>query len=339
MFNYNWKIQSGYPAKGIEKHNNNVFTTFACGGGSSMGYKLAGYNVIAANDIDPQMAKVYKKNHNPKYFFKCGIEELLNKDLPKELYNIDILDGSPPCSTFSMAGSREKKWGKEYQFREGQTKQILDDLFFQFIKLANKIKPKIIVAENVKGLLQGNAKGYVVEIINQLEKIGYKTQIFLLNSATMGVPQKRERVFFISTRKDLKLPKLNLQFNEKSITFNKIDEKEKMEKDLLPSQKKYWNKTQPGKSLSTVHPKGSFFNYIKIAPNKVVNTIISGGSYLHWKYQRRLNKNEIIKISSFPSDYDFLDIEPQYLMGMSVPPIMMAQISYQIYLQLLKKTL
>ena len=77
-------------------------TTFACGGGSTMGYKLAGYDVVAANDIDPQMAKVYKANHNPKQFFLCGIKELLERnDLPQ----VDVLDGSPPCSVFSMGVS------------------------------------------------------------------------------------------------------------------------------------------------------------------------------------------------------------------------------------------
>lgn len=84
------------------------------------------------------------------------------KDYPKELYNLDILDGSPPCSTFSLAGEREKNWGKSKKFREGQAYQVLDDLFFEFIKLAEKLKPKIIVAENVKGILMGNAKDMLI---------------------------------------------------------------------------------------------------------------------------------------------------------------------------------
>src|SRR6185503_9599664 len=119
-----------------------------------------------------------------------------------EFYNLDILDGSPPCSTFSMAGSREEAWGKEKQFREGQAMQTLDDLFFDFIALANKLKPKVIIAENVKGLIQGNAKGYVKEIYQKFEDTGYNVQLFLLNAATMGVPQRRERVFFIGLRND-----------------------------------------------------------------------------------------------------------------------------------------
>ena len=81
--------------------------------------------------------------------------------------------------------------------------QILDDLFFDFIATAKKLKPKVVVAENVKGIIEGKAKGYVKLILKGFDEIGYNTQLFLLNSSRMGVPQVRERVFFIGVRKDL----------------------------------------------------------------------------------------------------------------------------------------
>lgn len=75
------------------------------------------------------------------------IRDFLEKeDLPEDLYNLDILDGSPPCSTFSMAGDRENSWNKLKVFREGQKKQRLDDLFFVFIALVKKLQPKVAVA-------------------------------------------------------------------------------------------------------------------------------------------------------------------------------------------------
>jgi DNA (cytosine-5)-methyltransferase 1 len=111
------------------------------------------------------MIEAYKTNHNPKYAYLEPIQTFKNRtDLPAELYNLDILDGSPPCSSFSMAGNRDKDWGKEKKFREGQAEQVLDTLFFDFIDLAKKLQPKVVVAENVKGLLMGNAKDYVIEI-------------------------------------------------------------------------------------------------------------------------------------------------------------------------------
>ena len=100
-FNYEWNLSDGYPTKGVDYHGTTVFTTFSCGGGSSMGYKLAGYDVVGANDIDPQMMEVYKKNHNPKQYILGPIKDLLQRD---DLPEVDVLDGSPPCSTFSTTG-------------------------------------------------------------------------------------------------------------------------------------------------------------------------------------------------------------------------------------------
>ena len=153
--------------KSVPQNGLKVMTTFSCGGGSSMGYKLAGCDVIAANDIDPEMAYHYRLNLNPRHYFLCPIKDLLKKKLPQELHELDILDGSPPCSSFSMAGSREKGWGKEKKFREGQAEQVLDTLFFDFIDLAKELQPKVVVAENVKGLLMGEAKEYVKKIYKE----------------------------------------------------------------------------------------------------------------------------------------------------------------------------
>lgn len=335
MFNYNWKLSDGYPANKIKKHNHTVFSTFACGGGSTMGYKLAGFEVIGANDIDPQMARVYKKNHNPKYYYLESISKFNNrKNIPKDLLNLDILDGSPPCSAFSISGNRDKDWGVEKKFREGQSKQVLDDLFFEFIKTVDKLKPKIVIAENVKGIITGKAKGYTYEIIKRMNSIGYKTQVFLLNGATMGLPQARERVFFISYNQNYNLPKLKLEFNAKKIPFKEIDNgNTTVENKIYPSCLPYWKVCQPGKVLDSVHPRGSFFNYRKLSFNKVPSTITASNLPLHPKYERAINLDELLSIGSFPKDYNFLDIKPVYLVGMSVPPVMMANISYEVYKQ------
>ena len=101
LFPYKWNLADGYPSKNILKNNYNVFGTFICGGGSTMGYKLAGFNHLGGVEIDPPIADVYKTNHNPKYLYIEDIREYNKRnDLPMELYNLDILDGSPPCSTF-----------------------------------------------------------------------------------------------------------------------------------------------------------------------------------------------------------------------------------------------
>ena len=94
-----------------------------------MGYKLAGCEVIGNCEIDKKMNEIYNVNHHPKYSYCMDIRDFNQlQDIPDELYNLDILDGSPPCTTFSIAGLREETWGKLKKFREGQTEQTLDDL-------------------------------------------------------------------------------------------------------------------------------------------------------------------------------------------------------------------
>jgi len=172
-FPYKWTLAEA----NFTKDKGKVFSCFACDGGSTMGYKLAGFDVLGCNEIDPKMIEAYKTNHSPKYAFLEPIQTFKNRnDLPEELYNLDILDGSPPCSSFSMAGNRGDDWGKEKKFREGQAEQVLDTLFFDFIDLAKKLQPKVVIAENVKGLLIGEARAYVTRIYEAFDAAGYIVQ-------------------------------------------------------------------------------------------------------------------------------------------------------------------
>ena len=165
-----------------------------------MGYKLAGFDVIGCNEIDPRMNKVYVANHHPRLNYLCDIREMVTKELPAELYNLDVLDGSPPCSSFSICGAREDGWGKKKKFREGQAEQVLDTLFFDFIALAKRLQPKIVIAENVKGLIMGEAAQYVGRIGQAFEDAGYTATLTLCNGKYMGLPQMRERTFFVAIR-------------------------------------------------------------------------------------------------------------------------------------------
>lgn len=342
-FPYRWTLADGYPAAGIEYHGLKVFGTFVCGGGSTMGYKLAGYDHLGGVEIDPTIAKPYVANHKPKHFYLEDIR-LFNErqDLPAELYDLDLLDGSPPCSSFSMAGNRDKDWGKKKQFKEGQELQRLDDLVFEYCNTIIKLRPKVFLLENVKGIIAGNAKAYSKNIVKIMTEAGYQVQVFLLNAASMGVPQKRERVFFIGHRKELELQPLRLSFNEPAIPFYKVSAQSKSEGfefDIVPSHLPYYDQCKPGKALSSVHPKGNCFSTGKVDSTSVMHTITAdngGGRMLHDIEKRYLNNDEYKLGGSYPMDYDFKEVKPKYLIGMSVPPVMTAQIAHQIYLQWFK---
>lgn len=320
-----------------------------------MGYKLAGYNVIGCNEIDPRMARHYVKNLKPKCLFVEPIQEFkLRDDLPEELYNLDVLDGSPPCSTFSMAGNREKDWGRKKHFREGQQAQVLDTLFFDFIDLARKLQPKVVIAENVKGMLIGEAVNYVIRVREELEEAGYYVQHFLLNAAKMGVPQRRERVFFLCLRKDLaepvlqqatlfeKLPKIDMDFRGEEIPFGEIADYEG--DPLKPSALQLWKHREPGdRSLADacmrLRGKGSFFNNLFVYKDRVCPTITAHSEMLtHVDTPRQLSKMETVLASTFPVDYDFEEGKAWgYICGMSVPPVMMAQVADRVREQWLEK--
>ena len=325
--------------KSVPKNGLKVMSTFACGGGSSMGYKRAGCEVIAANDIDPEMAWHYKLNINPKHYFLCPIGDLLNQDLPSELHGIDILDGSPPCSTFSMAGSREKGWGKEKHFREGQAKQVLSDLFFDYLDLVGKLKPKVAIAENVKGMLIGNAKGYTKMVMARFKELGYRPQLFLLNGADCGVPQRRERVFFVAIRDDIQAPPLKLAPKHRWISSGEAtsdlqggndcnDEKITSSKELG-----YWTETTKGNALQEgclkATGKASWFNNVKLSNLKPACTLSSTfANFTHWSEPRRLTYREWKRLGSFPDDYQAKsDKIGKYMIGMSVPPKMTEQVA------------
>ena len=307
----------------VPKNGLRVMSTFACGGGSSMGYKRAGCEIVAANDIDPEMAWHYKRNLSPRNYFLCPIKDLIAADLPPELFDLDILDGSPPCSTFSMAGSREKAWSKDKHFREGQAKQVLSDLFFDYLDLVERLKPRVAIAENVKGMILGNAKGYTKMVMARFREVGYRPQLFLVNAADCGVPQRRERVFFCAIRDDIAAPPLQLAPKHRWVSAGEaIENCVGGKTHFTEVPKKFWHKTKEGKSFSSVSG-GSYFNSIKVDRSKPVNTLPSVDKIYHWSEPRSFTFLEWKRLGSFPDDYQAKsDKIGKYMIGMSVPPKM-----------------
>ncbi|MCJ7816518.1 MAG: DNA cytosine methyltransferase [Candidatus Aenigmarchaeota archaeon] len=198
----------------------NVVDLFAGPGGLSLGFELARvgrgrkiFNTLACVEIDPWACKTLRKNF-PKSVIVEGdirrddIKEYLEKICKKKT---DILVGGPPCQSFSTIGPRSGN------SRNKKDKYRYDGLYREFIDVAEKLSPKFVVFENVKGILsKRNGDEKVIDIIiSELEKLGYNlesenkrvtTKYVILNAADYGVPQTRERVFIIGNNIGTKNP-------------------------------------------------------------------------------------------------------------------------------------
>jgi Site-specific DNA methylase len=158
----------------------------------------------------------------------------------------------------------------------------------------------------------------------------------------MGVPQRRERTFFIARRKNLNLPSIKLSFNEKPISIKEsikdiFNEKGKDQNKSI--NKKYYNMCKPGEAFSKYHPKGSLFNWKRLDFDVPCPTITSSFQSLNYRPDEMVNlsDNQIKRLQTFPEDYNFNGTDVGYMCGMSVPPYMMNRVSYQIAKQIFKK--
>lgn len=182
-----------------------VVSFFSGCGGSCLGFKMAGYRVLWASEFIQAAAETYRANHPNTILDTRDIRKVEPEDILKatglKVGELDCMEGSPPCASFSTAGKREKHWGKAKKYSD--TVQRVDDLFFEYIRLLGGLKPKVFVAENVSGLVKGVAKGYFLEILAKLKACGYRVGCKVLDAQWLGVPQARQRTIFIGVREDL----------------------------------------------------------------------------------------------------------------------------------------
>ncbi len=353
LFPWKWTLRS--LRKKPPGGEGRVFSCFAGGGGSSMGWKLAGFDVVGCCEIDRRMAACYVANLGPRTLFCEPIQDFLHrKSLPEELFDLDVLDGSPPCSSFSMIGKRERDWGKRKKFREGQAYQVLDTLFFDFIELAKRLRPKVVVAENVPGLLIGNAVSYFDRIQEKFKKVGYKLVYRILDASRMGVPQRRRRLFIIGIRdnlcRNLKFgrslfvgsPTLDLRFSEDAIKFLNVRSDIGLKKGLTKHVKNLMDHIKMSdKFLSDINMRVrgiySGFTWRIAQDHRVAPTLIAGSPVLRSADHLFVSDEDIMAISSWPTDYDFCGQNANYVCGMSVPPVMMAQVACRIRDQWLRR--
>jgi len=353
--NKKYEIPSMREIANIEWNGCNVASTFSGCGGSSTGYRMAGYRVLYANEFVPAARESYEANKaDYTYVDPRDIREVKGSDILEKIGlgvgELDLLDGSPPCASFSVAGNREKDWGKIKKYSD--TKQRTDDLFFEFARILKEIQPKTFVAENVAGLAMGAAKDLLGTpqldmfneqddtILHTLMNCGYRVEAKVLNAADLGVPQSRRRLIFVGVRNDLnKSPvfpsPLPYTFTIRdAISDLQVEEGEEEDVKLPPSYAREYDKLDYGGSSDKI------FQLYRGDWDKPVGTIHAcpkGAGWTHPDDKRRFTIRELKRLSSFPFDFK---LEGGYTkqgerIGRSVPPIMMRTISDMILREIL----
>ena len=344
-----------------------VISTFAGGGGSSTGYRLAGGNILCVNEFVEQARITYKENYPDTIIMPDDIKQLTGKDFLEDAGiqkgELDILDGSPPCSAFSMCGTLGKSgskhsdgWGKTKKYSDGKIVENIEDLFFEYLRVAEEIKPKVIIGENVAGLLAGEAKLKLNEIVNTFEKIGYDVSYKILDASHFGVPQSRRRVIFIAVREDV-TEAIGLSFMNIAGIFpteskDVVTVGEALDGlELDPEEVKWCTDTwlnsahykdtaslmpdDPDKVLggNDFHPKGWHFNVKKMSRHHPAPTITTNADVCHFIAKRRLKISEIKRIMSLPDDFIVTGSMSQKIerCGRMVPSLMMKAIAESVY--------
>lgn len=168
-----------------------IVDLFAGCGGFSQGFKCAGFESVLALEIDEWASETFSANHSEVQVITGDVRDVVVSGLG--LPEIDGVIGGPPCQGFSLSGNRDPKDPR-------------NSLFMEFVRFVRELQPRFFVMENVLGLLSMKTREHrpVVEIIaEEFSKSGYRLMNIVLNAADFGVPQSRQRIFFIGLRSDL----------------------------------------------------------------------------------------------------------------------------------------
>ena len=305
-----------------QKNGFNYIELFAGAGGLSLGYEMAGFEGIAANEFMDQAVETYKQNFNHP-IIKGDIRK---KEVKNEIYElakdkpIDLISGGFPCKGFSLSGYRI----------------VTDDrnnLYEEMLEVVEHIRPKYVVMENVVGL-RSMLNGKVEEkILDDFESIGYAIDVTVLNSADYYVPQTRKRVIFIGNRVDRNnyYPKPLLSEDEYLTIKDAIQDLIDHPNDKDFNHVKTRHNDDMKERIAKVEEGDSLYdNYSdawKKSPWDEPSCTVKenhGGVNLHPKLPRVITPREMARIQSFPDDFIFKGAKKYQLkqIGNAVPPLL-----------------
>ena len=299
-----------------------VLSTFSGCGGSCLGFKQAGFSTLWASEFVEAARDTYRKNFPDVPIDARDIRtvepaEILTR-IGREAGDVDVMEGSPPCASFSTAGKGYKLWGETKRYSD--TSQRVDDLFFEYARILDGIRPRVFVAENVKGLQTGKSKGYYLKIKASLERCGYRVGAKVLDAQWLGVPQRRERLIFLGVREDLGIDPV----------FPKPWTYRYAVRDALPEIASYTLRNKFGQDfrffsrevLPTVDTIG-------ISAKNFYDLEVYERSGVHASEPRNFTIAELRTLCGFPADFELTGTFPQQWerLGRAVSPPMMKAIA------------
>lgn len=274
-----------------------------CGGFSFLNeeYKKTKFEITQANEFNPNAVKTYKKNfsHNIIEGDIWGLIDLV----PTEC---DVLIGGFPCQDISINGKRAGVDGK----RSG--------LYLAMVEAVKRSRPKIFIAENVKGLLMKYNEESLARVINDFSELGYNVSYKLYNSANFGVPQTRERVFIVGTLHGnplFKEPVDILHKNEWLTCYDAIHDLEMSDEDRIRNH--IWSKAKKSPDQGSRRLKED-------KPSQTIRAECHGNIQFHYKLDRRISMREAARLQSFPDNFVFESNlrETERQVGNAVPPVL-----------------
>ena len=324
-----------------------VISTFSGCGGSSLGYTMAGFRELLAVEWDEHAVKTFKANfpHVPVFrgdIAQLSVEQCLNM-AGIDAGELDLFEGSPPCQGFSTSGKRKFSDNRNQLFRE-------------YVRLLRGLQPKMVLMENVSGMVKGKMKLIFAEILRELKACGYQVSARLLNASHYGVPQARERMIFIGVRNDLGIAPSHPLGRLALITVKEAL-RDCAPSEIVPLTGKNLAKMQllrPGANAKekeraslAVFGKVSGFTLLRIkwhAPAPTILKTVSvsptfGAGLIMPDSDRYLSIAELKRLGSFPDEFQLEGTfeERWARIGNSVPPLLMRAIAQHIKTEILAR--
>ena len=312
-----------------------VISTFAGCGGSILGYQAAGFKELLAVEWEKDAVATLRMNFPDLLLHTGDIRELSAQALmdqagidPGEL---DLLDGSPPCQGFSTAGKRRVEDNR-------------NQLYNEFARLLEVLKPKAFVVENVPGMVGGSMQSIFLAMMDRLRCCGYKAKAQILNAMWFGTPQKRKRLIVIGIRDDLGIEPSHPRPSTRAITFGEVGKDLRIDRadDRLLKPVVKWVAKRQARAWSTdrilwrrikgndADRRGLFWLDWNDTPGTLLGELSLAG-IVHPDRRRYISLAEARRIGGFPDDFKFTDrrLGIQRI-GNSVPPPLMKAIASHV---------